>query len=194
MVRTEPHSRRSPFALLALLALSVIPALAQQPCTFRNKAPIVTTGADAPFHNNTTNAQCNAFVLTWWSSGFSALSIQLQGSDDNVTYTAFSGATTVVGGTTNPSTALSGSIIIQAQSKLAHLEVKLNSKGQHHPGHKLPRLSAGAFPYRPRTDSNLRWRNLCDPDGRRQRSAGRDDHNPGRPGGGPIEHLDPAIR
>lgn len=77
--------------------------------------------------NNTANPNCNAFALTWNTgsptSGVTALSIQLEGSDDNTTFTAYTGATTVLVGT-NPSTALSGVIIVQASAKIAYIRAR----------------------------------------------------------------------
>lgn len=113
-------------ATLAALVL-LLPAAAQttNACSDRGTlttAPSVSTATK----NNTVNPNCNAWALTWVSTGFTALSIQIQGSNDNVTYTAYTGATTVLVGS-NPSTALSGAIVIQASSRLAYLQVKLNS-------------------------------------------------------------------
>ena len=111
--------------LLLWLAL-VSPVLAQSPaCTFKGSLTTATTGV--PFANNSANPQCNSFALSWASTGFTALSIQLEGSNDGTTYAAYTGASTVIAGTVNPSTALSGAIIIQAQSQIAFVRVRLNS-------------------------------------------------------------------
>lgn len=96
-------------------------------CNF--KGSFTATGvspANPGFANNTASPTCNAWALTWNTTGFSAISIQLQGSDDGSSWTAFSGTSTVLVGA-NPSTALSGAIVVQASSTLAHLQVKLNS-------------------------------------------------------------------
>ena len=108
------------------LLLSLALCFGQGPsCTFKGSFTVATTGV--PYNNSTANPNCNSFTLTWNSAGFSALSIQLEGSDDNVTYAAFSGASTVLVGA-NPSTTLSGAIVIQASSTLAYLRVNLVSK------------------------------------------------------------------
>ena len=109
--------------LLLWLAL-VSPVLAQSPaCTFKGSFTTATTGV--PFANNTANPQCNSFALSWASTGFTALSIQLEGSNDGTTYAAYTGTSTVIAGTVNPSTALSGAIIIQAQSQIAFCSCSL---------------------------------------------------------------------
>ena len=66
------------------------------------------------------------WALTWSTAGFTAISIQLEGSDDNVTFTAFTGASVVIAGS-NPSTDLSGTIKVSATSHNAYLRVTLNS-------------------------------------------------------------------
>lgn len=93
-------------------------------CTQKGSLTTATTFTALP--NNTANPNCNAWALTWSTVGFSAVSIQLQGSDDNVTYAAFTGATTVLVGS-NPSSALSGATIIQASTKNAYVQVRLVS-------------------------------------------------------------------
>lgn len=108
--------------LLPLLAGAQTPS-----CQF--KGTFTATGvspANPGFDNSTASPTCNAWALTWNTAGFSAISIQLQGSDDGSSWTAYSGSTTVLVGS-NPSTALSGAIVVQGSSKLAHLQVKLNS-------------------------------------------------------------------
>jgi len=110
---------------LVILLLLPLGIWAQGPsCT--QKGTLTTATVFTALPNNTANPNCNAFALTWNSTGFSAISIQLQGSDDNVTYTAFTGSTTVLVGS-NPAASLSGAIVIQASTKLAYLQVKLNS-------------------------------------------------------------------
>lgn len=77
------------------------------------------------YANNTTNPNCHIFALTWNTTGFSALSIQLEGSDDSTTWTAFSGSAVVTG--SNPATTLSGAMVINASTKIAYLRVNLTS-------------------------------------------------------------------
>lgn len=118
---------KSFFVRLLIWLAFLSPVLAQTPsCTFKGSFTSATTGA--PYANNTANPNCNSFALTWFSTGFTALSVQLEGSNDNVTYTAYTGAATVIAGTVNPSTALSGTIIVQTQSKIAWVRVNVTSK------------------------------------------------------------------
>ena len=114
--------------LLLFLLLASGYSWAQTPSCNWNTDAALTTATTGPTHaNNTASPQCNAFALSWWASGFSALSIQLEGNDtQGGTYTAFTGTGTVVVGP-NPSTALSGNIIIQANSKIAWIRVRVNS-------------------------------------------------------------------
>lgn len=119
---------------LILYLLLPLGVLAQQPpaCTPSGtsswKGAFTTAAAGTTNVNNTANPNCNAFALSWTSptTGITALSIQLEGSDDNTTFTAFTGTTTVLVGA-NPSTALSGVIIIQASSKIAYIRARMNS-------------------------------------------------------------------
>jgi hypothetical protein len=102
---------------------------AQTPsCTFKGSFTTATTGV--VYKNNTANPNCNAWALTWNigdpATSITALSIQLEGSDDNSTFAAFTGATTVLVGT-NPGLTLSGANVIQASSKLSFVRVKVNS-------------------------------------------------------------------
>lgn len=110
--------------LLVFLLVSF--ALAAQTPSCTQKGTLATATTFTAFTNNTANPNCNSWALTWNSTGFTALAIQLQGSDDGTTYTAYTGTSTVVVGT-NPSTALSGATVIQASTKLAFVQVKLNS-------------------------------------------------------------------
>ena len=120
--------------LKLILFLLPLGLLAQQPpaCTPSStsnwKGAFTTAAAGTSNANNTANPNCNAFALTWTSptTGITALSIQLEGSDDNSTFTAFTGTTTVLVGT-NPSTSLSGAIVIQASSHLAYIRARVNS-------------------------------------------------------------------
>ena len=106
-----------------VLALAA-PMLAQQ-CT--KKETLTTATSGQVFSNNTAQPNCNAFALTWVTTGFSAISIQLEGSNNGGTWAAFSGASTVVVGT-NPATTLSGTIKVAASDKIAYLRVNLTSK------------------------------------------------------------------
>lgn len=111
--------------LTTLSFFLLVPASMQaQQCTFRGN--FTTTGPAGQFNNNTANPNCNAFALTWNTTGYTAISIQIEGSDNLSTWTAYSGASTVVVGT-NPSTALSGTIKISASSKIAYVRVNLVS-------------------------------------------------------------------
>lgn len=111
-----------------LLGLIFPVVLAAQTPSCQQKGSLTASGTVyTPLANNTANPNCNALALTWNTTGFSAVSVQLQGADSQTgTYAAFSGTGTVIVGT-NPSSALSGAIIVQASSKLAFLQVKLVS-------------------------------------------------------------------
>jgi hypothetical protein len=111
---------------VSLILLLPLGLAAQNPaCT--QKGSLTTATTFTALTNNTANPTCNAFALTWTSTGFTAIAIQLQGADTLAgTYTAFSGTSTVIVGS-NPATSLSGAIVVQASAKLAFLQVKLNS-------------------------------------------------------------------
>lgn len=92
------------------------------------KQTVTAAGAGTSNANNTSSPNCNAFALTWTSTGFSAVTIQLEGSNTSASgFTAFSGTSTVIAGTANPTTALSGAIIVQAQTKLAYIRFNVPS-------------------------------------------------------------------
>lgn len=112
--------------VLLLLLLSPLIGLAQttSPCT--QTGSLTTATPFTRFTNNTSNPTCNVWVLTWSSTGFSAFTIQLEGSDDGTTWAAFSGATTVVVGT-NPASTLSGVMKIQATTTNAFLRVNVTA-------------------------------------------------------------------
>lgn len=87
--------------------------------------PVFTaTGPGLAVDNRTKG--CNAWALTWNSATFSGLTIQLEGSNDGVTYAAFSGASTVIVGT-NPASTLSGAMVIQASSTLAFVRANVTA-------------------------------------------------------------------
>lgn len=94
------------------------------PCT--QPGTLTTATNFTSFHNNTSNPICNVWALNWSTTGFTAISIQLEGSDDNASWTAFTGASIVTTGS-NPSTALSGTIKVSAATKNAFLRVNLTS-------------------------------------------------------------------
>lgn len=116
---------------------------AQTPsCQFKSSdtaiGPFTAPGvkpANPGFANNTGAINCNVFVATWNTTGFSAISLQLEGSDDGITFTAYSNSgcpgTTpscvVPPAFSNPSTTLSGTIVVQTNSKNARVHLKLNS-------------------------------------------------------------------
>lgn len=112
--------------VLLLLLLSPLIAFGQttSPCT--QAGSLTTATPFTRFTNNTSNPTCNVWVLTWSSTGFSAFTIQLEGSDDGTTWAAFSGATTVVVGT-NPASTLSGVMKIQATTTNAFLRVNVTA-------------------------------------------------------------------
>ena len=114
------------FFLLPLGLWAQAPACVPSGTTW--KGAFTTAAAGTSNANNTANPNCNSFALTWTSpsSGVTALSIQLEGSDDNVTFTAFSGASTVIVGM-NPSTALSGAIIVQASANIAYIRARVTT-------------------------------------------------------------------
>lgn len=107
--------------LLSLLLSPLIVVAQTSPCT--QPGSLTTATSFTPYINNTSNPSCNTWALTWSSTGFTALTLQLEGSDDNVTYTAFSGSV-VVNNTVNPSSALSGVITVQPIGKNAFLRVR----------------------------------------------------------------------
>lgn len=112
--------------LLAFLLLLPFVGWSQQPPACTWKATATVSGAQASFPNNTASPICNAFALSWNSTGFSGVTIELQGSDNNSSWTTFTGTSTVLVGT-NPQTGLTGTIIIQASATLAHIRVNLTS-------------------------------------------------------------------
>ena len=112
--------------LLAFLLLLPFAGWCQQPPACTWKATATVSGAQASFPNNTASPICNAFALSWNSTGFSGVSIELQGSDNNASWTTFTGTSTVLVGT-NPQTGLTGTIIIQASATLAFIRVNLTS-------------------------------------------------------------------
>lgn len=93
-------------------------------CQFRGTFTSASSGN--AFANNTTQPNCNVFALTWNSITFSALSIQIEGSDDGSSWTVYSGTSTVARGP-NPSTALSGTIIVTPDAKIAFVRVRVTS-------------------------------------------------------------------
>lgn len=95
------------------------------PCT--QVGFLTTVAAYTSQSNNTSNPTCNVWALTWSTTGFTAITIQLEGSDDNSTWTAFSGST-VISTTANPSSALSGTIKVQGVTKNAYIRVNLTAK------------------------------------------------------------------
>ena len=112
--------------LLAFLLLLPFVGWTQQPPACTWKATATVSGAQVSFPNNTASPICNAFALSWNSTGFSGVSIELQGSDNNASWTTFTGTSTVLVGT-NPQTGLTGTIIIQASATLAFIRVNLTS-------------------------------------------------------------------
>lgn len=111
------------FAFLFFLPL-MLWGQANWACNF--KGSVTLAGAGPSFPNNTAAPQCNAFALTWSSTGFSGLTIELQGSDNNSSWTTFTGSSTVLVGT-NPQSTLSGAIVVQASSTLAFIRVNVTS-------------------------------------------------------------------
>lgn len=116
--------------LLLFFFISISAGWAQSPACNPPRQTLTTATTGTVFKNNTANPPCNAWSLQWDigdpASSITALSIQLEGSDDNVTWSAFSGSTTVLVGT-NPSTALTGAIIVQGSSKLGYIRLNITS-------------------------------------------------------------------
>ena len=108
------------FLLFLLLPFGL---LAQTPdCTQKGALTTATTFTALP--NNTGNPICSAFVLVWNSTGFTGVTIQLEGADTiSGSYSAFTAASPFA----NPTTALSGAIVIQATTKLAFVRVNVSS-------------------------------------------------------------------
>ena len=121
-----PNKEGSCMKLLAFLLLLPFVGWTQQPPACTWKATATVSGAQASCPNNTASPICNAFALSWNSTGFSGVSIELQGSDNNASWTTFTGTSTVLVGT-NPQTGLTGTIIIQASATLAFIRVNLTS-------------------------------------------------------------------
>lgn len=112
--------------LFCWLLLPFAAAAQVQSCNWNQTVTGAVAGTSQP--NDTVSPNCNAFALTWTSTGFTALTIQLEGSHVSGSgFTAFSGASTVVAGTSNPTSALSGVIIVQAQTKIAFLRFNITS-------------------------------------------------------------------
>ncbi len=106
------------FILFLLLPFGL---LAQSGPVCTQKGSLTTATVFTPLPNNTGNPNCNAFALTWNSTGFSAVTMQLQGADTiGGTYTAFTATTPFA----NPQAGLSGTIIVQGVTKIAFLQVK----------------------------------------------------------------------
>lgn len=100
---------------------------AQANCTVRSPSTGLTmAGPDTAYQNNQTTPNCNSWALTWNTTGFSGITIQLEGSDDGSTWVAYSGATQVIVGT-NPSSALSGTTKVVATTHLAFIRVDLTA-------------------------------------------------------------------
>lgn len=119
--------RVSARAALLVLVIFLVPYLAAQSspaCTQRGSLTTATHYTALP--NNTGNPNCNSWALTWSTQGFSAVTIQFEGSDNNTSWAAFSGSSTVVVGT-NPSSTLSGTIVVQASSTNAYVRVNVTS-------------------------------------------------------------------
>ncbi len=105
------------FILFLLLPFGL---LAQSGPVCTQKGSLTTATVFTPLPNNTGNPNCNAFALTWNSTGFSAVTMQLQGADTiGGTYTAFTATTPFA----NPQAGLSGTIIVQGVTKIAFLQV-----------------------------------------------------------------------
>lgn len=112
--------------LFCWLLLPFAAAAQVQSCNWNQTVTGSGVGTSQP--NDTVSPNCNAFALTWTSTGFTALTIQLEGSHVSGSgFTAFSGTSTVVAGTSNPTSALSGVIIIQAQTKIAFIRFNVPS-------------------------------------------------------------------
>lgn len=104
-------------------------ALAQHTPTqdCRQQPTFTSATAFTGFPNNTTSTNCRVFALSWTAtSGVTALSIQLEGSDDQITWTAYTGTSTVVVGT-NPSTALSGAMVVVISEHLAFVRANVTA-------------------------------------------------------------------
>lgn len=114
---------------LLLASLLVLPLFAQSNCNLDNSnAPFTTTGNGASYRNNLTPPPtwCNTWTITWWSTGFSAVSISFQSADDNAGVPgSFSDVSSTIVLGTNPGTTKSGMMIIQAYAPW--VRVKLNT-------------------------------------------------------------------
>ena len=100
---------------IALTALPM-PHLAAQTCTIDST---VLTGTNRTVYINSANT-CNAWVLTYQSTGFTGLSVEVDVSNDNSTWTA---ATSNVLIGTNPSTDLYGMIQLYAYGPFVSVDL-----------------------------------------------------------------------
>jgi hypothetical protein len=105
---------------LLLLSLFAASLAAQVPCSIQG----TLTGAGASTVLTNTNG-CFNWRVSYTSTGFSALSVQLEGSPDGVTYSAFTGAQVTDG--SNPSTT-TGAGVIGIHATAAYVELRLNSE------------------------------------------------------------------
>lgn len=124
MPQRRGHRLKFKFWLYLLIPLG---AIAQTPsCNW--KQSVTASGVGTSNANNTLQPTCNAFVLTWTSTGFTAVTIQLESSNlSGSGFAAFTGTSTVIAGTTNPTTALSGAIIVQVQTVLSFIRFNVTA-------------------------------------------------------------------
>lgn len=126
-IMPQRRGHRLKFFKLWLYLLIPLAAVAQTPsCNWKQSVTASSVGTSNA--NNTLQPTCNAFVLTWTSTGFSAVTIQLESSNlSGSGFAAFSGTSTVIAGTTNPTTALSGAIIVQVQTVLSFIRFNVTA-------------------------------------------------------------------
>lgn len=117
------------FALLFLLLSTLLYRVSDTPqrvlaqstqCNFTGT--FTTTGSSSAYVNTNQGTNCNTWALEVHSTGFSAISVSLQRSDDNSSY---SDVSTIVVTGTNPIVTLSG--VTQFINYAPYFKVKLNS-------------------------------------------------------------------
>ena len=111
-----------------LFALAFSVGVCAQPtqCNFKGGSPFTGTGTG--LYNNSRN-QCNTWVLTYWSTGFSALSVELDGAADvSGSPGSFTAISTGILVGSNPSTnTTGGTLIVQSPNFFPWLRFNVTS-------------------------------------------------------------------
>lgn len=100
-------------ALLAFFAASAIPQVQTQPDCGSNTATLTATGSTASI-GNLGNTRCTTWTVTYFSQGFSGVSVAFQTAPDSSgapgSFTALAGGNITVG--TNPLTATTQAFLV----------------------------------------------------------------------------------